>query len=436
MADTKFASFLYDQGDRITLLKRILTKLGNPDQDFSIIHVCGTNGKGSTSMMIAACLETMGQKVGLFTSPFIGDQTNSIQINSQSISQSQLAGLTGLVKNMMVTPQFANDELSDFEALFLIAMLYFSNQSVDYVVLECGLGGELDATNAVTTTQYSIFTEIGLDHVGILGSTIEKITATKSKIIRPGNTTIIAPQHSDAVNRIIREEARSKGAKVIDAGRFVNVKYQKLNSQLIIDYQTTKLAGTFKFGLIADYQLENLRTVLTWLINFFQSANTTLTIDEILEHSLSQISIPGRFEMINESPVMIVDGAHNLDGIRSFVDSVNTNFESLKKVIVVGFLKDKDYQDSVDQLSRIKHATFIISEPANDSRKLSGKQLRQTFYNTTHIKYPAIKDPIDAINAAKIQSGSLDLVVGSFYLLNPIRTYIKSLEDNTYDKTS
>lgn len=126
MADTKFASFLYDQGDRITLLKRILTKLGNPDQDFSIIHVCGTNGKGSTSMMIAACLETMGQKVGLFTSPFIGDQTNSIQINSQSISQSQLAGLTGLVKNMMVTPQFANDELSDFEALFLIAMLYFS----------------------------------------------------------------------------------------------------------------------------------------------------------------------------------------------------------------------------------------------------------------------------------------------------------------------
>lgn len=282
-------------------------------------------------MMIAACLETMDQKVGLFTSPFIGDQTNSIQINGHSISQSQLAGLTGLVKNMMATPQFADDELSDFEALFLIAMLYFSNQSVDYVVLECGLGGELDATNAVTTTQYSIFTEIGLDHVGILGSTIEEITTTKSKIIRPGNTTIIAPQHSDTVNRIIREEARSKGAKVIDVGRFVHVKYQKLNSQLIINYQTTEFAGTFKFGLIADYQLENLRTVLTWLINFYQSAKTPLTIDEILERSLSQINIPGRFETINESPMIIVDGAHNLDGIKSFVDSVNTNFESLKK---------------------------------------------------------------------------------------------------------
>ncbi|EHO51110.1 bifunctional folylpolyglutamate synthase/dihydrofolate synthase [Lentilactobacillus kisonensis] len=433
MTKKNFSSFLYNHGDRITLLKRVLAYLGHPDQNFSIIHICGTNGKGSTSMMIAACLENLDQRVGLFTSPAIGQQTNCIQVNGVEISKGHLNDLFMKLKQVMAISEFHDAELSDFEALFLASMLYFSEEGADYVVLECGLGGELDATNAVTTTLYSIFTEIGLDHLGVLGNSLEEIVTTKSKIIRPANTTIIAPQHSQIINGIIKREATIKGARLIDAAKTVIIHSQNIGQQLMVDYQTSQQHGQFQFGLLANYQLENVRTVIAWLIDFCQSKHLTNQISDLLNHALATINVPGRFETVNKKPMIIVDGGHNLDGITAFANTVNTIFPHYNKLIVTGFLKDKDYQDSVHKLLGIKQAHFIITEPDNVDRRLAARQLQQAFIDASGITYPVFKRPITAIkaaiNAANRQSKLLIFVVGSFYLLNPIRTYLINKED-------
>ncbi|GHP12812.1 bifunctional folylpolyglutamate synthase/dihydrofolate synthase [Lentilactobacillus fungorum] len=436
MKTQPFSTFLYDQGDRIALLKKLLRHLDDPDRAFLIIHVCGTNGKGSTAMMINACLTTLGFRVGLFTSPFIGNLTNSIQINNQPIKSADLQAALAQLEQLMKTPEFAHQQLSEFEAQFLAAMNYFATQQVDWVVLECGLGGELDATNAVTTTAYSVFTEIGMDHVGILGNTLEEIVTTKSKIIRPGNTTIIGRQHTKVVNQIIENEADRKKATIIDVASSVQVSPFHL-SDSVIHFQVGQDKGQFRFGLTASYQLENVQTVIAWLAHFLKAQRLSIKPDYILNQALSNLTIPGRFETVNHDPLVIVDGAHNLDGITAFVETVNQIFPLQDKLIVVGFLKDKNYSGAVRELTTIPHANFIVTEPQHPTRKLAASELQRSIKEVAGIDSTIINHPITAINTAmnQLQSAkhALVLVVGSFYLLNPIRNYLNKQEGTHHE---
>lgn len=426
---TEFTGFLYDQGDRIQLLKEVLSELGHPDTNFSIIHVCGTNGKGSTAMMIGSILQKLQFRVGLFTSPFIGDVTNGIQINQRNISSVTRQALLSRLEQIMSSDKFAGQTLSEFEAEFVAAMMYFSDQHVDYVVLECGLGGELDATNAVTTTMYSIFTKIGLDHIGILGNNIEEIATTKSKIIREGNTTIVAPDQRPAAFDVLAEEVRTKHAKLLDAGAAkVNEIDPGLPTQMIQFHQGS-FEGRFKFGLQGTYQVENVSTVVTWLIDFVQKQQLAINLDQLLTDSLGQLQVPGRFEMISSSPKIIVDGAHNLDAISAFVDTVGVNLKQQHKVIITGFLKDKDYRDCVKLLTQIDDVSFRLTHPDNPKRALSVATLQATFADVTGAEYPTFADPITALTHTmtefRHEPDTIILVVGSFYLLNPIRRFIK-----------
>lgn len=429
-----FTGFLYDKGDRIALLKRVLKTLGNPDTDFSIIHVCGTNGKGSTSKMIADLLANLDHQVGLFTSPFIGEITNSIQINSKNISKTDFDQILDSLKQTMQLPQFSDDELSSFEALFVAAMIYFSRQNVDFVVLECGLGGELDATNAVVTTMYSIFTRIGLDHIGILGDTIAEIATTKSKIIRPSNTTIVAPNQRPISLEIIKKEAESKNSRLINASQVKISSQVNQDESLSINYTDGSTSGSFKFNLLGNYQLENVATVLVWLFDFAKQNRLKLDYDRLLSKTLGSITVPGRFEIVSSSPKIILDGAHNLDAIGSFVDTVQSKYADEKKIFVTGFLKDKDYRDNIRLLTTINHSDFKITQPNNPDRALSAKSLEDVITEETGRVYPSFGNPITALDNALVEAkqhkNTIIFVVGSFYLLNPIRAYLKTRSDH------
>lgn len=430
-----FAEFLYNQGDRIGLLKQVLRQLGNPDADYPIIHICGTNSKGSTATMIAAILQQMGKRVGLFTSPFIGDITNSIQINRQAIPTDQFDKYLNRLKQLMTSFGDGQQELSEFEAMFVAAMQYFSDQQVDYVVLECGLGGELDATNAVKTTIYSIFTKIGMDHIGILGNTIEEIATTKSKIIRQGNTTIAAPNQRPEVLAVLKDEASHKAATFLDADA-VQIDRQLTKATNVV-YQVGHQSGHFQFGLPGDYQLENVRTVLLWLDDFQKKQHLSLDVSQLLTQALGKLDVPGRFETIHAQPTIIIDGAHNVDAITAFVGSVKHSFSSQSKLIITGFLKDKDYVDNVRLLAQIPNATFKLTQPANPERKLDERRLQTVFQNITGKIYPVFSDPIAALKASLKESSNhpdqLILVVGSFYLINPIRDYLIKTRSNSND---
>ncbi|MEJ1320855.1 Mur ligase family protein [Latilactobacillus sakei] len=214
---TQLPGMLYGEDERVTLLRQILKAMGHPDHAFSIIHVCGTNGKGSTSAMIAAILQASGYSVGLFTSPHIMAVEESIQINRQLISKAQFARLLTTVQTVLKKLGFdPTTDLSYFETLVLVALVYFKQQQVDYVLWECGLGGALDATNAVDRVAYTLFTKISLDHMALLGDTIEAIATTKSKIIRPQTPVIVAPEQTKTTLHVLQAEVRRQSAPAAD----------------------------------------------------------------------------------------------------------------------------------------------------------------------------------------------------------------------------
>ena len=452
---------LYGEKDRVKLLAEILDKMNNPASDVRVIHVSGTNGKGSTCYMINSILCEMGYKVGLFTSPQITTIYELIKVNGVEITELEFEDCKNKLRQVLneLGLDLEND-LSYFEMVFLIAMIHFKNKDVNVLILECGLGGELDATNAVSKIDYTIFTKIGIDHKNILGNTIEEICQTKSKIIRKQSNVIIAPNQRDVVYEILEKEAKYKNCDVLLAEK--NIKIEKVenieeNSQNIYEKEDLKsengsefqnkvraeIIGNYNFGknfknneyffrfeLKGNQQLENLATVLTWYFRFFDE-NILENVEKILDRALGTLQIAGRMEKVEKIKNVYLDVAHNEDSVEAFVDYVKKNFDNREKIFVVGFLKDKEVEKCVNLL-KMAGDNFILTEPNNEERKLDSEILEKYFEDKK------IENPKNIIisekNIEKAFLKALELrenedecvfVVGSFYLLGEVKKVIE-----------
>ena len=454
---------LYGEKKRVKLLAEILDKMDNPASDVQVIHVSGTNGKGSTCYMINSILCEMGYKVGLFTSPQIRTIYELIKVNGGEITELEFEECRNKLRQVLneLGLDLEND-LSYFEMVFLIAMIHFKNKNVNVLILECGLGGELDATNAVSKIDYTIFTKIGIDHKNILGNTIEEICQTKSKIIRKQSNVIIAPNQRDVVYEILEKEAKYKNCDVFSAEKNIKIEkvenkeknrqniyekedfksenglefQNKVKAEIIGNYDFEKNFKNneyfFKFGLKGEQQLENLATVLTCYFRFFDnSKNSVENTEEILDRALGTLQIAGRMEKVEEIKNVYLDVAHNEDSVEAFVDYVKKNFYNRKKIFVVGFLKDKEVKKCVNLL-KIVGDNFILTEPNNEERKLDSEILEKYFEDKK------IKNPKNIIisekNIEKAFLKALELrenedecifVVGSFYLLGEVKKVIE-----------
>ena len=454
---------LYGEKKRVKLLAEILDKMNNPASDVQVIHVSGTNGKGSTCYMINSILCEMGYKVGLFTSPQIRTIYELIKVNGIEITELEFEECKNKLRLVLneLDLDLEND-LSYFEMVFLIAMIHFKNKDVNVLILECGLGGELDATNAVSKIDYTIFTKIGIDHKNILGNTIEEICRTKSKIIRKQSNVIIAPNQRDVVYEILEKEAKYKNCDIFLAEKNIKIEkvknieenrqniYEKedLKSKNSLEFQNkikAEIIGNydfgknfknneyyFRFGLKGEQQLENLATVLTWYFRFFDnSKNSVGNTEEILDRALGTLQIAGRMEKIGEIENVYLDVAHNEDSVEAFVDYVKKNFDNRKKIFVVGFLKDKEVEKCVNLL-KMAGDNFILTEPNNEERKLDSEILKKYFEDKK------IENPKNIIisekNIEKAFLKALELrenedeyifVVGSFYLLGEVKKVIE-----------
>ena len=454
---------LYGEKKRVKLLAEILDKMNNPASDVQVIHVSGTNGKGSTCYMINSILCEMGYKVGIFTSPQIRTIYELIKVNGVEITELEFEEYKNKLRQVLneLDLDLEND-LSYFEMVFLIAMIHFKNKDVNVLILECGIGGELDATNAVSKIDYTIFTKIGIDHKNILGNTIEEICQTKSKIIRKQSNVIIAPNQRDAVYEILEKEAKNKNCDVFLAEK--NIKIEKVenikeNNQNIYEKEDLKsenglefqnkvkaeIIGNydfeknfknneyfFRFGLKGNQQLENLATVLMWYFRFCDdSKNSVENTEEILDRALGTLQISGRMEKVEKIKNVYLDVAHNEDSVEAFVDYVKKNFDNKKKIFVVGFLKDKEVEKCVNLL-KIVGDNFILTEPNNEERKLDSEILEKYFEDKK------IENPKNIIisekNIEKAFLKALELrgnedeyifVVGSFYLLGEVKKVIE-----------
>lgn len=297
-------------------IKKLAAHLGEPQENFRTIHVAGTNGKGSVSHMLASVLQESGYKVGLYTSPHLKDFRERIKINGQEISQEAVIHFTAGNKNF-----FEHEQMSFFEMTVGMAFQYFAEEKVDIAIIEVGLGGRLDSTNIISP-EVSVITNIGFDHMSILGNTLEKIAAEKAGIIKR-STPVVIGEYQGETFPVFQKMATEKGAPLYSAENF---KGELLKSEL---------QGT--------YQEKNVRTVLM-TVEVLREKNWNIppkAVEKGLFYVATNTGLRGRWEVLQENPKVICDTAHNREGLQyAMKQLLEEKYENL--FLVIGVVNDKD----------------------------------------------------------------------------------------------
>lgn len=411
---------LYGQGDRLAYLKAILKELGHPDQSYQIVHIAGTNGKGSTANMVAHLMASQALKVGLFTSPHLYSERESIRINGEMINQIDfdliLEEVSQAARSLGINPE---KDLSQFELTFLIACTYFAHLACDWVVLECGLGGALDATNAISHSHYALFTKIGLDHLNILGHSLTEIVETKSGIIRPHQTIVLAPNQRQETVEIIQTKAKDFNNQLIYHTQPIVEEEQPGVFKLVEDPLT---GHSIQLGLSGGYQAENLTTSLLFYFAWLKNEQLPLNVDA-MNTALAAVHLPGRYEKVSDDPIVILDACHNMDAIEATIASLKHDFPNQHLTIICGFLKDKDVHHMVRALTDLS-ADFMLTQPDFPGRTLPVKRLAEIFAEAG-VHAPTFADPKDAVIDAQTQKANPLIILGSFHLIKSLRKYFK-----------
>lgn len=343
-------------------IKYILNELGNPQENLKIIHVAGTNGKGSTCNFIANALEENGYKVGLFTSPAIFDKTDRFQINHKNIDEDLLVKYYEDIRKL---EKKLGLSLHEFDMATVIAFLYFYDNKCDFVLLEVGIGGRVDSTNVIKKSLISVILKIGFDHMDILGNTLGEIAFEKAGIIKENSTLVYYPQEEE-VNEVIEKVAFSKNAKVIKPD-FKDIEDFSISfNSLKFNY----LGNAFDLKLHSEIQRFN-SVIAFEVIRELKNNGYDINIDKAIK-GIDDTVIQGRHQLLNESPIVIVDGSHNSQAVQSLVDTLERDFPKEKFVFIVGFYKDKDYNELLKITSGISLA--YITCDTGSQRSLSSEE--------------------------------------------------------------
>ncbi|MDD4376760.1 MAG: bifunctional folylpolyglutamate synthase/dihydrofolate synthase [Eubacteriales bacterium] len=408
-------------------MDKLLKLLSNPEENLKIIHVAGTNGKGSTSRFIYEMLQADGYKVGLYTSPFLEVFNERIEFDHQYISDHDLEKYTNLVfekVNEMV--EAGNDSPTEFEVVTAIAFLYFKEKKADYVVLEVGLGGRGDSTNVVKQPLATLITSISLDHTDRLGDTLSQIAFEKAGIIKKGCPVISATDEVEARNVIIGR-ANELEAPVYDAS-IIDFRIKKSDIKgYVFDVDILgKKYESLEISMLGTHQVKNAITALCTLTLLIQNERIVLS-DKAIYEGLKRAKQIGRFEIMKENPYVILDGAHNPEGAKALYDVVKNQFDNKKILMVVGILEDKDIDSILDYFTSITN-DFVITEPSNP-RKIEASQLAKRF-TQRGLKSVVWKKPKDAVEFVKACYSNYDVIIfaGSLYMIGEIRGLIKDEE--------
>ena len=395
----------------------------NPQTKFRTIHIAGTNGKGSTSHMLAAILQQAGYKTGLYTSPHLKDFRERIKINGQMIEESFVVEFVERTKTLSesIEPSF-------FELTVAMAFEYFHQQQVDIAVVETGLGGRLDSTNIITPI-LSIITNIGYDHMNILGDTLEKIAGEKAGIIKPGIPVVIG-EYIDETKNIFQQKASECNALLHFAQDEYAISDIVTNAKKLhcnVKHIGQKGTESFALDLNGLYQVKNLRTVLC--AESILIAQGFLISKEVKEFALANVKkltgLQGRWDVISEHPLVVLDVAHNEDGIRQVLMQAaaylksSTDIDVKNKLhLVIGMVKDKEVSKVLSMLP--KDATYYFTN-AHIPRALSATEL-QIKAAEYELKGDCYEDVNDAILSAKQHANRNDmiLVCGSIFLVGEV----------------
>ncbi len=414
MTSTQAIEFLYSRlkFGSIPGLERIealCEKLGNPQDKLKFIHVGGTNGKGSICNMISRMLEKAGYKTGLFTSPYVVDFRERIQIDGEMISHGDLGKTVEFVKPFVELLDKEGITPTEFEVLTASAFLYFYNMKCDYVVLEVGLGGLCDSTNIIKSSVATVITSVSYDHTHILGNTIEEIAFQKAGIIKQNCPVVLYPQIYSQANEIIIDTAKSKNCKLYQASEndISPIKSDIFGSTFTYKgvLLSTKMVGT--------HQLKNAATAFEAGCALIDSG-VNITRDDIV-FGIANANVAARTQVVCQKPLIVVDGGHNPDGIDALCKNLKSIFADKKIYAIVGMMADKDVAQSAQMLAVLceKIATVTVDNP----RSMKSDELKEIYskYCNDTEAYGNLKIAFEKM-LPQIDGDSLLLICGSLYL--------------------
>ena len=401
----------------LSRIRELLEKLGDPQKELKFVHIAGTNGKGSTAAFLSSVLTEAGYKVGLFTSPYIEVFNERMQINNENISDDELAEITTYIRPFADSME---DHPTEFELNTAICMEYYRQNNCDIVVLEVGMGGELDSTNVIDSPEAAVITAIGLDHTAELGDTVEKIAETKAGIIKEGCSAVLYRQ-ADSVTDVIRNRCDALGV-TLDISEPDKVVFLDMD----IDGQRFSYPGyeELQIPLIGQYQLENVALALK-TVEVLQRRGWKISKEAVIS-GLRKTRWPGRFEVILRDPVFVVDGAHNPHGIRATASSLKAVFKDQKLVFIFGVMADKDYPDMLGQILPLAEEVCCVTP--DNSRALPADRLAETIreMGVAAVPFETIPEAVDsAIEKAKAKGASVT-ALGSLYMIGDIKSYMKT----------
>lgn len=434
-------------------IKELMRRLGNPQEELKIIHVAGTNGKGSTAAFISSILAMAGYKVGRYISPAVFCYRESIQIlkrspdyfrkNSNQTKENSVIGIDCITEKgisetisrikpiceSMVAEMFAHP--TSFEIETAMAMLYLLEEKVDFAVIEVGLGGKQDATNIMEHPICSVITPISMDHMNFLGDTLEKIASEKAGIIKKDSPVITSRQDSK-VMKVLEMNCYNVGATLYLSGykRIHNIEYTLEGTTFYLS--TENKIQVYQIGVLGEYQVENALLAMK-VIEVLNELGYPID-EDVMKQGLYETKWRGRFEVVRKKPYFTIDGAHNVEAARSLSNSIGLYFKNRRIIFIIGVLADKDFRSILNITASL--ADVIITVMPNNVRALSSKELAKEAKQYDKRVYDA-GNMENAIDLAYREAGEEDVIM-AFGSLSFLGEMVSTLEirkdDDRYDR--
>ena len=411
----------------------LLALRGNPHLKLKVIHIGGTNGKGSTIAFLKNMLEKLGLRVGVFSSPYLIHYTDQISINGESIPEARLEALMADYQSLLEGEVVANLQgTTEFEIITALAYDYFASEQVDVAVMEVGMGGLLDSTNVCQPILTGI-TTIGLDHVALLGDTLEAIAEQKAGIIKRGIPLVtgrMAPEALAVIDRI----AEGKDAPRLAYGTDYQVRHQKsVVTGEVFDYTSSLRQGHFQTGLLGLHQIENAGMAIALLDTFCQEDGRELPANTLLAQALEETSWPGRLEVVSREPLMILDGAHNPHAIKALVATLQERFADYHKAILFTCIKTKALEDMLDLLDTLPDTELILTHFEDD--RATDEEVLKEAAHSRNLNYQSWREFLDQKITENEEKKTVRIVTGSLYFLSQVRAYLMERKnENGYTK--
>ncbi|MDP2916885.1 MAG: folylpolyglutamate synthase/dihydrofolate synthase family protein [Dehalococcoidia bacterium] len=404
-------------------LLELMSCVGNPHLKAKSIHIAGTNGKGSTSAMLASVLTDSGYRTGLYTSPHLHTMRERIMIDGKLIGEQDVASLMTMLQPHIeeVNRKATYGKLTVFELLTALCFIYYATEGVEFQVMEVGLGGRFDATNIIMP-EVCVLTSISLDHTEVLGNTLSEIATEKAGIIKSGCVVVLQPQ-VDEVDRVIEKVCRDKGVKLIRVGRDV------IRESLGFDLAQQRLRVKGRLGsydltipLLGQFQLENAASAVAALEVLAEKGYRVSK--ESVTRGLAQVDWPGRMHIISRKPIIVVDGGHNPGASRRLREALEQYFRPAKALLVIGVSNDKDLVGVVRELA--PYFKEVIATRSVNPRAYEPEMIAAEFARYG-LKTSIAKDIPSALGQAISMAGEKDLicVTGSLFVVGEAIEYVQ-----------